>query len=100
MEEELLAAERLMSVYKEASEDAEKHLSQMRMDFEEQAKLLDESKDGLWCAVVCVCFFFVTILRSIRETVLPVPTLPFPAPFSLPPHSFLPASISFPLTSF
>uniref|UniRef100_A0A0M3ILC4 Nucleoprotein TPR n=1 Tax=Ascaris lumbricoides TaxID=6252 RepID=A0A0M3ILC4_ASCLU len=46
MEEELLAAERLMSVYKEASEDAEKHLSQMRMDFEEQAKLLDESKDA------------------------------------------------------
>ncbi|KHN79265.1 Nucleoprotein TPR [Toxocara canis] len=46
MEEELLAAERVMSVYKEASEDAEKHLSQLRIDYDEQGKLLEESKEA------------------------------------------------------
>ncbi|VDK43065.1 unnamed protein product [Anisakis simplex] len=46
MEEELLAAERLLSVYKEASEDAERHLNQLKVDYDDQRRLFDESKDA------------------------------------------------------
>lgn len=46
MEEELLASERLSSVYKEASDDAESNLRQLNEDFENRGRLLEESKNG------------------------------------------------------
>ncbi|KAM3718204.1 Nucleoprotein TPR [Dirofilaria immitis] len=44
LEEELLASERLCSVYKEASDDAENNLRQLSEDFENRGRLLEESK--------------------------------------------------------
>ncbi|EJD73977.1 viral A-type inclusion protein repeat containing protein [Loa loa] len=44
LEEELLASERLCSVYKEASDDAENNLRQLNEDFDNRGKLLEESK--------------------------------------------------------
>ncbi|KAL3995620.1 hypothetical protein ACH3XW_26595 [Acanthocheilonema viteae] len=44
LEEELLASERLCSVYKEAGDDAENNLRQLNEDFENRGRLLEESK--------------------------------------------------------
>ncbi|VDO15043.1 unnamed protein product [Brugia timori] len=44
LEEELLASERLCSVYKEASDDAENNLRQLNEDFDNRGRLLEESK--------------------------------------------------------
>lgn len=46
MEEEMLASERLISIYKEASEDAEKQLKEITLDFEERGRLLAQMKIG------------------------------------------------------
>ncbi|VDK82623.1 unnamed protein product [Litomosoides sigmodontis] len=44
LEEELIASERLCSVYKEAGDDAENNLRQLNEDFENRGRLLEESK--------------------------------------------------------
>uniref|UniRef100_A0A0R3RZU7 TPR_MLP1_2 domain-containing protein n=1 Tax=Elaeophora elaphi TaxID=1147741 RepID=A0A0R3RZU7_9BILA len=44
LEEELLASERLCSVYKEAGDDAENNLRHLNEDFENRGRLLEESK--------------------------------------------------------
>lgn len=46
LEEELMASERLIAVYKEASEEAENHLQELNADFEERGRVLDESKEA------------------------------------------------------
>lgn len=42
----MLASERLISIYKEASEDAEKQLKEITLDFEERGRLLAQMKIG------------------------------------------------------
>ncbi|VDN84600.1 unnamed protein product [Brugia pahangi] len=54
LEEELLASERLCSVYKEASDDAENNLRQLNEDFDNRGRLLEESKKAY--ELLCVEF--------------------------------------------
>ncbi|VDN37288.1 unnamed protein product [Gongylonema pulchrum] len=73
-EEELLAGERLTSIYKEASEDAEKNLRQLNEDFEHRGRLLEQSKNGSIIVLSHVskisqfCFLFLVKPNKIAET--------------------------------
>lgn len=49
LEEELMASERLSKVFKDASDDAEKHLKELREDYDARGGLLEESKSGWHC---------------------------------------------------